>query len=175
MIIHSVKKNKNGFSLIDVVMAVSVITVGLIGVMSLIVQNVQASRVNKDFLVASMLAQEGIELVRNIRDTNWLKMGTDWDDGFYDGTGNPYTFIIDKDGLLDDTVNLIDNAVLLLDDANNFYAHSGDRNTNFKRLITIEQPTVNPDYLIIKALVQWESSIGSTREYEVVSYLYNWR
>jgi type II secretory pathway pseudopilin PulG len=169
------KKQKFGFSLIDVLMAVAVIAIGLIGVMSLLVQNIQAARVNKNFLVASMLAQEGIEIVRSLRDANWLKNPSPvWYDDIYSGPGVNY-YAIDKDDSTFNTVANIDDANTDLYLKGGFYVHDsfGGTKTVFKRMITVDQ--TGADALTIKALVQWKNNIGTTRHYEVVTYLYNWR
>lgn len=62
---------KSGFSLIEVMAVLFVVSLGLIGVMSLIVQSIQVRYINKNNMIAYQLAQEGIELIRHVRDTNW--------------------------------------------------------------------------------------------------------
>ncbi|KKT87829.1 MAG: hypothetical protein UW95_C0008G0012 [Parcubacteria group bacterium GW2011_GWC1_45_14] len=51
-------------------MALFVLSVGITGTLSLIATSVSNSNESRDAIVASQLAQEGVELVRNIRDTN---------------------------------------------------------------------------------------------------------
>jgi len=66
-------KNGAGFTLIEVVVAVSVLLIGVLGTFT-VVQNITfSSRINSSKLTAAYLAQEGLELVRNQRDTNWLE------------------------------------------------------------------------------------------------------
>jgi len=68
-----VKKRKYGFTLIEVIVAVFVVALIVVGVFSL----VQSTIVYRSFAVsqlqAAYLAQEGIELVRNRRDANWIR------------------------------------------------------------------------------------------------------
>src|SRR5680860_1316951 len=71
------KHNKSGFTLIEILAVLFVISLGLIGVLSLIVQNIQSQNINKRTIAAYQLAQEGLELIRKTRDTNW-KNGDDW-------------------------------------------------------------------------------------------------
>lgn len=81
MLINKIKiKNGKGFTLLEVIIAIFLITVGVGATVSLINQTLSSSQVISSRLVASYLAQEGIELVRNIRDGNWLE-GVDWLDG----------------------------------------------------------------------------------------------
>jgi prepilin-type N-terminal cleavage/methylation domain-containing protein len=70
--------NYKGFTLIEVVVAVFILTIGVLAIFN-VVQNITVySRVSSSKLTAVYLAQEGIELVRNQRDSNWLA-GDSWD------------------------------------------------------------------------------------------------
>jgi prepilin-type N-terminal cleavage/methylation domain-containing protein len=66
-------KNKNGFSLVEVLVALTILTVGLVSVSNLMVLNIQGSISDRDQNIASMLGQEAVELVQNIKDTNKVK------------------------------------------------------------------------------------------------------
>ena len=78
MIKLKINKNlKKGFSIVEVVTVLFIVSLGLVGVLSLIVQNIQSQNVNKGALMAYQLAQEGIELVRHTRDSNWAA-GQSW-------------------------------------------------------------------------------------------------
>ncbi len=79
--------NNSGISILEVVVAVMIISFGMVGVLSLVIQNVEAQYINKNVLMASGLAQEGLELVRNTRDFNWLTPGNSWNQDIVgDGT-----------------------------------------------------------------------------------------
>ncbi|MFZ4648220.1 MAG: type IV pilus modification PilV family protein [Patescibacteria group bacterium] len=68
MIIFSHPK-KPAFSLIEIMVIISIVLVGMLGVMSLLLQNLKAQSINKNRFVAYQMAQEGIETVRLARDT----------------------------------------------------------------------------------------------------------
>jgi len=68
------------FTLIEVVVAVFLLTVGTVGSFSLIQRTIALTTVSASRLQAAYLAQEGIEIIRNDRDTNYLE-GADWDNG----------------------------------------------------------------------------------------------
>lgn len=173
-----VRKNKKGFSLVEVIVVISIITVGLVGVAALVFQNLQIQNLNERYLVASMLAQEGIELVRNIRDDNWLNQSNDWlvditedDEGFpLDGT-----FIIDYRGRAsinhsaDDMTN---NDTKLYLENNGHYSHVyTGANTAYRRLITVSE---NVDYLMVTSEVRWKKG-PDDYSYKIFTVLYNWR
>jgi prepilin-type N-terminal cleavage/methylation domain-containing protein len=74
----------SGFTLLEVIIAIFIFTVGLVAVWSLIQQPLSYSKIASQKLIAIYLAQEGIEIVRNIRDSNLLKKcyfasSTSWD------------------------------------------------------------------------------------------------
>ena len=68
------------FTLIEVIIALFLITVGMLGPFALLQKTLAFTAITSSQLVASYLAQEGVELVRNIRDTNWLGRES-WDNG----------------------------------------------------------------------------------------------
>lgn len=65
-------KSTSGFSLTEVMIGIMILTVAIVSASSLLVSMVKTNKLNVQSLQAYFLAQEGIESVRNIRDTNWL-------------------------------------------------------------------------------------------------------
>ncbi|MEI6596821.1 MAG: prepilin-type N-terminal cleavage/methylation domain-containing protein [bacterium] len=169
-----IKKNNNnsGISIIEVVIAVMIIAMGMIGVLSLVIQNVKSQYINKNVLMASGLAGEGLELVRNIRDLNWLTTENTWNQNIV-GDG---TYTIDYGGLtsINAAVNLISDAgARLYINSNGLYTHtaSGNTPTNFYRLITVID---QGDYLDVRCTVRWKDGTQN-HNYMAETYLYNWR
>lgn len=66
----NIKKNKAGFSLVEVLITLLVLSVGVAAVSALMAGNIKTSINSKNQIIASGLAQEGIELVRNLNDNN---------------------------------------------------------------------------------------------------------
>jgi Tfp pilus assembly protein PilV len=160
-----INKHKKGFTLIEITVILFIISVGLIGVLSLVIQNIQSQVINKNNIIAYQLAQEGIELVRKTRDTNW-KNGVSWNLGLADGS-----YYMDY---LDDEPTLITGASdsELHRDMNNFYVHGGGvEQTNFSR--TIEITNIDAKSMSVKAIVVWKSK-NNTSDYEVETILYDW-
>lgn len=71
-----VLRGEAGFGLAEVLVAIGVITVTFGAITTLILQSFNARRVVRDELVAANLALEGVELIRAIRDGNWVWSGT---------------------------------------------------------------------------------------------------
>ena len=63
---------QKGNTIIEAVLAVLIISIALVGLLSRSGSNLLFSRDSNSRSIASNLAREGVEAVRNIRDTNWL-------------------------------------------------------------------------------------------------------
>jgi len=80
------KMSQRGFTLLEAIVSIFIVTVGVGGVFTLVNQTIGGTQAVSSKLTATYLAQEGIEVVRNIRDGNLLKIhkgigGVSWDDG----------------------------------------------------------------------------------------------
>lgn len=67
------RKNNTAESLIEVIIAVSVITTILVPASGLYVTSLRNTSINRNDLIAATLAEEGLEVMRHIRDTNFLR------------------------------------------------------------------------------------------------------
>jgi type II secretory pathway pseudopilin PulG len=65
-------KNQSGQTLIETIVAIFILTMALISGLSLAIFASQASTDSRDKIIATNLAREGLEVVRMLRDTNWL-------------------------------------------------------------------------------------------------------
>ncbi|MEK7649925.1 MAG: hypothetical protein AAB367_03145 [Patescibacteria group bacterium] len=63
---------QRSFTLLETIVAIYVLLAGIVGAMNLAQQNISAITLFRHQLIASNLAQEGAELVRNRRDSNAL-------------------------------------------------------------------------------------------------------
>lgn len=72
--INNINKKSAGFSIIELVISIAVLTMGVVGVFSAFSMIAILTSDSVDRLIGTYLAQEGMEIVRNIRDTNWLEM-----------------------------------------------------------------------------------------------------
>ena len=64
--------NHSGFTLVETLVAVAILATSIVGPFVAIQTALKASFSARDQLVATMLAQEGIEYVRGVRDSNYL-------------------------------------------------------------------------------------------------------
>ena len=74
------RRDKRGFTIIELMAAVIVITVGILGAYSVVQRFFTITSSASHRLTAAYLAQEGIENIRNIRDNNWIQKKV-WNSG----------------------------------------------------------------------------------------------
>lgn len=75
-----VPKSRQGFSILGLIVAAAMITVGIVGVAGLTVATLRTTRVSNNRFVALALAREGLELTRSLRDDNWFSYDRGWTD-----------------------------------------------------------------------------------------------
>ncbi|MBZ9572786.1 prepilin-type N-terminal cleavage/methylation domain-containing protein [Patescibacteria group bacterium] len=148
------------FTLIEVIIAISVFLIGILGVYAVIPRIISISSTNISRFIASQLGREGIEIVRNIRDSNALK-GNDFDDGLNNGD---WRVQYNRDFLLSFA------EIPLKIDGNGFYNYDSGSLTNFKRKVILSHP--GTDNLNVKVEVSWP---GEGSPLVVEEILYNWR
>lgn len=74
--------HQSGQSLIETIVAIFVLTTALTASLGVIIYSFSASTASQSEIIASNLAREGAEVVRMMRDSNWLAgdaKGSDWD------------------------------------------------------------------------------------------------
>lgn len=152
-----------GFTLIETLVAISLLTVGVTGSFSLMQKVTSFASISSSQFVASYLAQEGIETIRNIRDTNYLE-GQVWDNGI--GAGSDFRLDYRSQVFPDATCGNY------LQYNGNFYICSTDSGSKFRRQITIEKPV--PDRMVISVQVSW-SERGIQHQVVAQTELRNWR
>ncbi len=73
------KAKLGGFTLVETLVAILIFTFGVLGPLALAAKVISAGQVSKNRLIASNLAQEAYDLVRNVRDENIILGGAIWD------------------------------------------------------------------------------------------------
>ena len=164
-----------GFTLVEAIVAMGVIAVGFTGSLVLLSKSASQASGLKDRVVAAHLAEEGIELVRNIRDTNWLNPANP---GWRSGLADTSTGLVNYDESF--MTNNSDQNSWCLNWNGTHYKHTAAPcNTSFKRHMELatKSETIsgqNVDYLEVKSAVEWRER-GLTRNIIVIDHLYDWK
>ncbi len=166
-------KTNAGFTLVEAIVAMGVISVGFVGSLVLLSKSASQAGVLKDRVIAAHLAEEGVELVRNIRDTNWLNPSNP---GWRSGLGDTNNGLVNYDEPF-----MTENAnqdSWCLNWNGTLYRH-GACNTTFKRHIELATKSeaisgTNVDYLEVKSIVEWRER-GINKNITVIDHLYDWK
>ena len=71
---------ESGFTLVEVMIGMMILTIAIVATTQVLIGQIRFNQQNVDSLSAYYLAQEGVEMMRNVRDTNWLH-NFDWLEG----------------------------------------------------------------------------------------------
>lgn len=168
------KKSGEGFTLIELVISVFIIAVALSGAFTILQRVIVSTALSSSQLTASFLAQEGIEIVRNVRDKNWIEEHA-WREGFdYCAPSTDKFCEADySDGSLDQ-FPIGTEARFLKIDNRGFYNYDSGKNTKFKRKIYIDNLSGGPgDGFSVTVLVQWQD-YGRDYKVSVQENLWDW-
>jgi len=170
-------KNKGGFTLIETIVSLAIFSASIVGLIAITSQGVADVNLAKNKLTASYLAQEGVELVRNMRDTNALDENLDWNTLLADLKGCIST---DGTGCNIDALNgaikgCSPTGCQMFYDSKGFYRGSGmpPDESIFTRLIVITDLGLDPDQIKIDSTVFWTQKSG-TESVTMGSIIFNW-
>lgn len=175
MKISNLKLHDQGFTLIEAIVAIGVISVGFVGALVILSRSASQAGFLRERIIASHLAAEGIEVIKNIRDTNWLKPSqTDW----LSGLGDTSNGLVDFDSQSFKTSSY--NSCLNY--ANGFYRHgtSAPCNTVFKRHIVLTKKSEiisgrSINFLEVQSIVDWQEKGQAKPPITVIDHLYDWK
>lgn len=193
------KHTCGGYSLVEVMISVSVLLIATIGPMTIAAQGIKSAAFSLEQNTAFFIAQEGIEAMvalRNEAVLNEIENSGDswaWFDALYAGGGvcngvsGACSFGID---FRDDTISNNystntcgagneGNCLLYLNETNNRAVYSHDASgasgpSAFTRIITVEE--ITPDVVAdVTVQVTWSSHVfgGTTQSVELTTQLFN--
>ena len=159
---HQEKLNK-GFTLIEALVALVILTLAL-GPALVLSSNISSTAsVVRNNLIAANLSQEGVEVIRALRDANWFN-GLSFDAGIADG-------ICRIEWNSNALISLGSNPPLKINAG--LYNYSFGTDTKFKRTVTITK--INSEELRIISDVTWTERGNRTRDVKVESHLFDWK
>ena len=166
---------RRGMTFLELMVAIFVLIVGISGTLGLIHRTISSASMTTSQLKAAYLAQEGVEVVRNIRDSNWVSdahwlrnIDVDPDPNIictccevaFDHGRNTSMTRCPVEGL---------RQLRFLDE---FYGYdpAGVPSIFSRRIET----SMVDNYLRLRVIVSWDER-GTTQNVTVVQHLYNWR
>lgn len=174
-------KHVRGFTLIETLVAVSILTVAIVAPMTLTQQSLSSAYYARDQIAAYNLAQEGIESVRAIRDGQILAISQSASSGSIDLFGTiPVNQDFTIDGLDTDPATAMETCPsgcphLQLSPDGSLYGYgAGWVETKFTRVLKASYVTGTTDEIKLSSTVSWETDGGQTRSFTIYENVYRW-
>jgi prepilin-type N-terminal cleavage/methylation domain-containing protein len=188
-------KQKNGFTLVETLVAIAILLIAVVEPLSIVSGSVATANLAKDQVSAYYLAQEGVELVRNVRDTNILQAAPRaWLYGLSNcmaGAGNycqfdknidpdnPSTITLCQDNLGSPCKTFSKIPDVSTDNSTYEFGYgSGGTATTFKRKVTVTEVVANIE-AEISVEIDWRTGslygTGSAdRAFKIKERIFNW-
>lgn len=163
-------KKYNGQILIESIVSISIATIGLLGILTLLSRSIYFNRNVTNNLVATYLAAEGIEIIKNIEDTNYAnsrRWNLSLDDGSYEVQ---YNTIIPNS-----IAGLLSSNPLNFDSSNGvgIYTYTPSQPaTTFYR--TIQITNISNEEIQVNSIVKWTDK-GEVKEVNLEDHFFDWR
>lgn len=156
-------REQKGFSLLGIIIALFIIGVGLAAILTLVNFSLRAATTSKDKVIASFLAQDGIEAVRFMRESQ-----SDWD-AWYNSINSGAYLIQYNSGLMG-----FSDSPLLINSSSFFQYSSGVASPFYRRMILTKAPAGNQDELKVVAEIKWQDR-GQWHYLTAEDRLWNWK
>lgn len=177
-------KKKNGQTIIEAMLSISMLTIGFLGILTLLSKSFFLTRVTSDDLTATYLASEGIEIAKNITDHDVYArlatppQGTGWGSVWGLAAGGTRTFEVDYKTCTGGAVCAAQptaNRNLGYDPVTHYYSYTGSQVTNFKRELVVSLPAaLNGNEIVVRSIVTWSTGPLTNENVTLEDHFYNW-
>lgn len=171
---NTTHSDRDGFSMVETLVAITILLVAIAAPMRIAQDGLSGARVAQDQVIASYLAQEAVEYVRWVRDTNTLE-GDGWLSGLSACRNNECVIDViaeEVDGCDGECPSLQING-----NGQYGYGPGGQwENTPFVRTVEINDVTENdPDTEVqVVVTVEWQTK-DVDRSFVTREFMFNWQ
>lgn len=168
-------KLHGGFTFVETLVAIAILLIAVVAPLSLTYQSLAASRVARNQITASFLAEEALEYARAVRDSNVVG-GLSWLSGLSE-------CLVAEGCIIDTTASAISDEVascdaggcppLLYNLETAIYGHDTGTPSPFTRTIHIEERIPDQE-AYISVLMSWPDGLV-TRSVLLDEYIFNWQ
>lgn len=145
-----------------VIITIFIVSVGLMGILGLVNTSLKGASLSKMRLIASGLAQEGVEIVKNMRKSN-----LEWDDWYSNVVNGDYRIQYNSAALMS-----FSETPLKLDTTSGLYQYGSGNDTTFYRKVTLTKISDNEVKIVVE--IKWLLKRGQ-HTLTVEDRLWNWK
>jgi prepilin-type N-terminal cleavage/methylation domain-containing protein len=160
-----------GFTLVETLVAIAILMIAIVGPFYMLQQAITSANTARDQLIASSLAQEGVEYVYYVRNNNYLA-GRSWLSGISGCTSSAGCTV---DAVRNEIAACASSGCPPLNvyssGGSTRYVHSLGSSSRFTRTLRLTQVSANQ--LQVSVTVQWTTN-RAPYTVQVVEDLYNW-
>ncbi|MDP2741592.1 MAG: hypothetical protein Q8O66_02835 [bacterium] len=156
--------SNSGQVLVEAIVAISLLTVGFLAIFSLLGRSLALNRATVQSYTATYLAAEGIEIARNIVDTNGIQKRA-WNDSF---GNNDYEMEYNSNSFTQNQ-----GRFLAYDPSTHLYSYAGPIQTPFKRVVRIS--LIGSEEIKVNSIVTWVGIGGGSFQVNLEDHFMNWR
>ena len=175
------RKRNSSFTLLETMIAITILSFTILGPMELASKSIQSVMVFSRQTTASYLAQEAVEFIRNIRDTNFIQ-GNNWLAGLNQCFGASGCYVDIPTYFLSGLSAAISSCgakcpFIKYDAANGYYYnYAVGQNTIFRRKVKITKINLNgnEDEARIDVTVSWKER-DRDNSFVVEEDIFNWK
>lgn len=155
--------------MVETMVALAMVVIGMLGMLGLLSSSIGINRMISDQHIATYLASEGIEVVKNIIDINTIN-------------GDPFNNGVSKCNLgckfsygstSGISVGLDDH--IKFDSSTGIYSYYSGEETPFTRVVFVKTSDPNPNELIVTSNVKWKTRGNIDEEVVLEDHFINWR
>ncbi len=158
------KNPKNrGFTIVETLVAITILMIAIVGPLTISHKGLLAAIYARDQVTASYLAQDAMEYIKNIKDTNLLN-GSSWLAGLencYDSTQSKCK-VNTLNGSITNCVDSGESCLLYKNNDNSGYSHDFTQTrTQFSRYFYITNITTDEAKIVV--MVKWINGVVSNQ------------
>ncbi|PJE50543.1 MAG: hypothetical protein COV29_04010 [Candidatus Yanofskybacteria bacterium CG10_big_fil_rev_8_21_14_0_10_36_16] len=167
--------SRAGFTLVEVAISTVILGIFMSALLFILSLSISSATTVKNNFVAAFLAQEGVELMNNLRHEDWIQGREFGSFGSILGAVSDGEYRIQWDSL--ELMSLNGNPQLLIDDSTGLYGYSDGGivggNSGFYRKVIVE--TVVPDIeKRVTVRIEW-SDDGNAKQINTEWHAFNWK
>ncbi len=181
------RKQNKGFTLVEMLVAVSILSLSILAAFTSISNNIKTARFSEDKVVAYYLASEAIEYIRNVRDENAIRniqqlpfgASTNWLRDISSSISDP---CYNRNCIVDTIANSITPCssdhnscpFLKKHPTSKIYGYNNVWTQSiFKRSVSVS--VISATEAVVTATVTWTASNGDSKTYTLSEIIRNWQ